>query len=571
MFLSVPVTHSIDFEDQKLELQTGLLAKQATQTVLAKIGETTVLAAVVVGKEKGGDYFPLQIVYEERLYAAGKIKGSRFVKREGKPTDNAVLTGRMVDRSLRSLFSPYLRTEIQVVITVLSLDNVNPPDTLAVIAASSALTLCGLLPKENLPNFDFCHSHQKTWSKNAETRERAVAIIQIKNTEKFVSFTKKNTEEFYKNGYFLPGGGIEIGENSQEAAARETLEELGIGNLMYLESLGKCQISLPYDGNISQNVEFYEWFEIAKSDLENLQKAEKDDQNWEIKLVSIPELRTNNWPQLNMILDKLEDRILAKELNLLSFEQSQSLEIGNLKTDNLQTKEIENSSNLNKFVTKLENTKIFTGPVSSVRLGLEIEPLGGIFLKKIEDLVATIGSEEIESWKESLSKVVLEKEISENNLENNQKIENQNTDENENNLSKLQKIILEIAQTLDKNNSEDLDFIRQIGNFLGRQKSFLAIYFKEIYKKTTRLSKSEIWAKYPAKFNFVINPSYEMQTLSKMDLVVSGNGQNIVMVECGAKIIPENIIAEGFDVACQKLQILTDFQTEFVKKYQNLG
>ncbi len=141
MFQSVPVRHSINYQNQKLTLETGLLALQATSSVVATIGETTVMANVVIGKPSLGDYFPLQVIYEEKLYASGKIKGSRFIKREGRPSDNAVLTGRAVDRSLRSLFDDTLRNEVQVIITVLSLDETNPPDTLSVLAASAALTL----------------------------------------------------------------------------------------------------------------------------------------------------------------------------------------------------------------------------------------------------------------------------------------------------------------------------------------------------------------------------------------------------------------------------------------------
>jgi polyribonucleotide nucleotidyltransferase len=144
MFHNVPQSQEINFQGQKLTLQTGLLARQATASVLAKMGETTVLAAVVIGKKSHADYFPLQVVYEERLYAAGKIKGSRWIKREGRPSDNAVLSGRMVDRSLRSLFDPYIRNEIQVIITILSIDEVNSPDTLAVLAASTAIGMCGI-------------------------------------------------------------------------------------------------------------------------------------------------------------------------------------------------------------------------------------------------------------------------------------------------------------------------------------------------------------------------------------------------------------------------------------------
>ncbi len=147
MFQHVPIRHSLNFHGQTLTLETGLLAQQATSCVLASLGQTTVLVAVVVGEEPANsDYFPLQVVYEERLYASGKIKGSRFVKREGKPSDNSILTGRMIDRSLRSLFDPDIRQEVQIVITPLSIDEVNPPDTLAVIAASAAIKLAGIEP-----------------------------------------------------------------------------------------------------------------------------------------------------------------------------------------------------------------------------------------------------------------------------------------------------------------------------------------------------------------------------------------------------------------------------------------
>ena len=142
MFKSVPVRHSINFNNQELTLETGLLALQATASVVATIGETTVMANVVVGKsDLNMDYFPLQIVYEEKMYASGKIRGSRFEKREGKPSDTAVLAGRAVDRSLRSLFNENFRNSLQVIITILSVDEINSPDTLAILAGSSALAL----------------------------------------------------------------------------------------------------------------------------------------------------------------------------------------------------------------------------------------------------------------------------------------------------------------------------------------------------------------------------------------------------------------------------------------------
>src|SRR5258708_7142509 len=121
--------------------ETGKLAGQADGAVVARLGDTVVLATAVMGKEprEGIDFFPLLVDYEERLYAAGKIKGSRWVKREGRATDQAILKGRVIDRSLRPMFPEGMRNDVQVIATILSYDGVNDPDILAVSAASAAL------------------------------------------------------------------------------------------------------------------------------------------------------------------------------------------------------------------------------------------------------------------------------------------------------------------------------------------------------------------------------------------------------------------------------------------------
>lgn len=117
------------------------LANQANGSVLMKYGETVVLATAVMSKnpKEGGDYLPLTVDYEEKFYAAGKIFGSRFIKREGRPSDEAILSGRIVDRTIRPLFDQSIRHEIQIVTTVLSIDGQNDPDVLGVIGASLAL------------------------------------------------------------------------------------------------------------------------------------------------------------------------------------------------------------------------------------------------------------------------------------------------------------------------------------------------------------------------------------------------------------------------------------------------
>lgn len=132
--------HKFDLAGQEITLSTGELAFQADGAIVAQAGGTMVLATCVVGKEPTDmDYMPLTIDYEERFYAAGKVSGSRFIKREGRPSTEAVLNGRMIDRPIRPLFPKYFRHETQVVITVLSFDKENDPDMLALLAASTAI------------------------------------------------------------------------------------------------------------------------------------------------------------------------------------------------------------------------------------------------------------------------------------------------------------------------------------------------------------------------------------------------------------------------------------------------
>ncbi|MFZ2187316.1 MAG: polyribonucleotide nucleotidyltransferase [Candidatus Moraniibacteriota bacterium] len=134
---------SLQLGGRELVIETGTLAKQASGSVTVRYGDTVVLAAAVMSKEmsKITGYFPLMVDYEERYYAAGKIKGSRFIKREGRPSDDAVLSGRAVDRTIRPLFDSRMRNEVQVVVTTLSYDGENNPDLVAMIAASAALSL----------------------------------------------------------------------------------------------------------------------------------------------------------------------------------------------------------------------------------------------------------------------------------------------------------------------------------------------------------------------------------------------------------------------------------------------
>jgi polyribonucleotide nucleotidyltransferase len=141
-----PKKWSLQIGGRVLEIETGLLAKQASGAVTVRYGDTVVLATAVMSKNASrvSGYFPLMVDFEERYYAAGKIKGSRFIKREGRPSDDAILAGRVVDRTIRPLFNSRMRNDVQVIVTVLSIDGENDPDTLAVIAASAALSISNI-------------------------------------------------------------------------------------------------------------------------------------------------------------------------------------------------------------------------------------------------------------------------------------------------------------------------------------------------------------------------------------------------------------------------------------------
>ena len=135
----------IDFAGKKLTLETGKIARQADGAIIATCGETVVISTVVGAKKVNPDtdYFPLQVNYQEKYYAAGKIPGGYF-KREARPTESETLISRLIDRPIRPLFPDDFRNEVQVLPTVLSYDNENEPDILSIIASSAALAVSGL-------------------------------------------------------------------------------------------------------------------------------------------------------------------------------------------------------------------------------------------------------------------------------------------------------------------------------------------------------------------------------------------------------------------------------------------
>ncbi len=136
------VRKEVNIGEKKLIFEVGKFAKFANGSVVGRYGDTMVLATIVSSKKKSKlSYFPLTVEYAERLYAGGKIKGSRWVKREGRPSDDAILSARLIDRSIRPLFPKDYKNDVQIVVTILSVDGENDPDVLSINTVSAAIAI----------------------------------------------------------------------------------------------------------------------------------------------------------------------------------------------------------------------------------------------------------------------------------------------------------------------------------------------------------------------------------------------------------------------------------------------
>ena len=258
---------SQDWFGRELTFKTGKLAKHTNASVVVQYGETTVLATVVESayERPGVEYFPLMVDLDEKLYAAGIIKGSRWVKREGKPTDDSVLTARMVDRAIRPLFDEG-RKDVQVILSVLSVDQENDHDVVALIAASAALSISGV--KWNGPisgirvgriddKFIFNPTYKERAESNldliiAGTEEKIIMIEAganeiaekdmfeaMKQGHKEMQVPFKLIEELKKNVLqkeVFDSGVAEIGPSEDEVKAKAKKEE---NESMALDWLGK--------------------------------------------------------------------------------------------------------------------------------------------------------------------------------------------------------------------------------------------------------------------------------------------------------------------------------------------
>jgi len=264
-----------DFCGRKLGLEVNRVGFRTTSSVLVTYGDTVVLGSVVVGtKPVVQDFFPLSIDYEEKYYASGKISSSKFIKREGKPSDNAVLVGRLIDRPIRPLFPKGYRQEIQVVTTVLSMDPSFRPDVIAMIAASSALMLAGV-------PFDGPIAGLRIGRVNGEYKA-------------FLS-----PEEREASDLDLVVAGKDSGITMVEAGANEVPEDVIVGGLEWGLKMIQPAIALQNELREKVGVEEKEYTLILPSE----EAQAKVDKWMEGKLG--PELRTQNTIERNNLIDEI--------------------------------------------------------------------------------------------------------------------------------------------------------------------------------------------------------------------------------------------------------------------------
>ena len=192
---------STDVAGKPLTFEVSRLAEQANAAVIGKYGGTTVLVtAVMSNRDKDINYMPLVVDYEEKFYATGKILGSRYMRREGRSSDEATLTGRMIDRTIRPLFDNNIRRDMQIIVTILSFDGENDPDFVALATTSVALAISDIPWKGPIGGIRVAKIGDKyvvnpTISQLAEGFDLECVVTGPKNTINMIELEGKQVQE----------------------------------------------------------------------------------------------------------------------------------------------------------------------------------------------------------------------------------------------------------------------------------------------------------------------------------------------------------------------------------------
>ncbi len=293
------ISKSLELNGKTITLETGVLAEQASASILARMGDTVVLSTVVMGKNDTTlNYFPLSVEYVERLYAGGRIKGSRWVKRDGRPTEDAILTGRVIDRSIRPLFPKELKKDVQVVVTVLSVDGENDPGILGVVATSAALAV------SNVPWNGPIGTVRVGIMGDSETREVVInphaAESQFLDLDMIVSSSVKG------NVIMIESGAREVKEDSALEAikkAKEANQQIIEFIQELVKEIGQPKIAVAKDESLEEAVML-----VEKSYKDKIEKIVEEGVNKEVG-GQLDEIAS----EISEIEESIEDKKKIKE------------------------------------------------------------------------------------------------------------------------------------------------------------------------------------------------------------------------------------------------------------------
>jgi len=240
----------LEIGGRELKVEVRNLAEQASGSVLVQYGDTLVLATAVISDQdiEGAGFFPLTVDYEERYYAAGKILGSRYMRREGRPSDEAILTSRFIDRAIRPRFPQHLKREVQVVVTCLSWDGENDPDTIGLIAASLALSISDIPWSGPIASLRIGREEEKfILNPVYSQREKADLDLALAGIESSISHLLGNKKGDGIIINMVEGEGKEVSENLVSEAvefAKPHLEKIIEFQKEIIKNVGKGKIKI---------------------------------------------------------------------------------------------------------------------------------------------------------------------------------------------------------------------------------------------------------------------------------------------------------------------------------------
>jgi len=298
-----------EINEQKLTFQIGKIAQQATTSVFGRLGDTCVLVTVTLGKENENiDYLPLSVEYVEKLYAGGRIKGSRWVKREGRPSDDAILKARLIDRSIRPLFPKKFRREVQIIVTLLSVDGENSPEIVAALATSAALHLSpipwnGPIATSRI-GYIPANGKEGSFVINPQEDDQKYSILDlvVSSTEDKVVMIETKAEEMEEN---LIIKGIELAKEENKKII-EFINKLG-------KKAGKPKISFNEEINQEKIIQILRKDFKKEIDHLVLQKAEKESDDNEALEVVVEDI----WQKYK---EQFEKKEIIKALDYLTKE-----------------------------------------------------------------------------------------------------------------------------------------------------------------------------------------------------------------------------------------------------------